>query len=130
MSILYRYSMSTNTSQTITCGICRSNVKRSAKIYQDGVHFGIVCSKCHDNIPKDDLELMANMFTAYGGYFGKLKSPDFSLYKMLKELISEFDIDNKLVPVDELNIKMMHRALLYGITPQEFIRGLEIILEE
>ena len=122
--------MSTNTSQTIRCGICHSNVKKSAKIYQDGVRFGVVCSKCYDDIPKDDLELMANMFTAYGGYFGKLKKSNFSLYEILKELISEFNIDNKPVLVDELNIKMMHRALLHGVTPQEFIRGLEIILEE
>ncbi len=122
--------MATNTSQTIRCGICYSDVKRNAKIYQDGVRFGVVCSKCHDNIPKDDLELMANMFTAYGGYFGKLKSANFSLYEMLKELISEFNINSEEVPVDKLNIEMMHRALLHGVTPQEFIRGLEIILEE
>lgn len=56
--------------------------------------------------------------------------PNFSLYEMLKELISDFNIDNKLVSVDKLNIELMHRALLHGVTPQEFIRNLEIILEE
>ncbi len=56
--------------------------------------------------------------------------PNFSLYEMLKELISKFNIDNKLVSVDKLNIELMHRVLLHRGTPKEFIRNLEIILEE
>ena len=49
---------------------------------------------------------------------------------MIKELISEFNIDNKLVSVDKLNIELMHHALLHRVIPQEFIKNLEIILEE
>ncbi len=122
--------MIVNTSQTVICRICCSTIKKNAKIFKEGLRFAIVYSKCHDNIPKDDLELMANMFIAYGGYFGKLKNSNFSLYSTLKELIIEFNLDSKSVPVDELNIKMKYRALLHGVTPQEFINGLEILLEE
>ncbi|MFX0136700.1 MAG: hypothetical protein ACFFDN_23895, partial [Candidatus Hodarchaeota archaeon] len=76
----------------------------------------------------EDLELMANMFFAYGGYFGKLKGRGFSVYKVLKELTSEIQVQE--TPIEEVNIKMMHRALLYGITPHQFIEGLKLLLEK
>ena len=37
----------------------------------------------------------------------------------------EKDLDNLV----ELNIKMMHQALLYSITPKEPIQGIKILLE-
>ena len=71
---------------------------------------------------------MANMFFAYGGYFGKLKDDGFSVYKILKELTSE--IKEEETSIEEINIKMMHRALLHGINPYQFVEGLKILLKE
>ncbi len=113
---------------SIKCGICRSEIKKGAQIFQEGLHFGIVCSQCHDNTSKEDLELMANMFLAYGGYFGKLKDPRFSIGAILKDLLKENKVDKKCASIDELNIKLLHSALLHGLTPQQFIRGLEILI--
>jgi len=114
---------------SIKCGICRLEIKKGAQIFQEGLHFGIVCSQCHDSISKEDLELMANMFLAYGGYFGKLNDPRISIGVILEELVKENKIDKKFVSIEELNIKLLHSALLHGLTPQQLIRGLEILIK-
>ena len=110
----------------LECGICHCEIVSSASIYQEGFNFGVVCKKCYENNSPEDIELMANMFLAYGGYFGKLKNPDFSLYKLLKQIVSK--VENK-ENVEELHIKGMHYALLNGVTPKQFIQGLRILLE-
>ena len=73
---------------------------------------------------------MANLFLAYGGYFGKLKEEKFSVYKTLKKLISRIQPGRNPDTLIDLNIKKMHQALLYGVTPQQLIQGLKILLEE
>jgi hypothetical protein len=110
----------------VLCGICHSEIISSASIYQEGFNFGVVCKECYENNPREDLELMANMFLAYGGYFGKIKNSDFSLYKLLEQIVSK--VENK-ENVEELHIKYMHHALLNGVTPKQFIQGLRILLE-
>lgn len=116
--------------ELIRCGICRNEIKTGASIYQEGLKFGIVCERCYKNNSQEDLELMANLFLAYGGYFGKLKRKKFSVYKTIKRLMAEIHPSEDLDKLIELNIKMMHQALLYGITPQKFIQGLKILLEK
>ena len=110
----------------LECGICHSEIFSSASIYQEGFNFGVVCKQCYEKNSPEDLELMANMFLAYGGHFGKLQNPDFSLYKLLDQIVSK--VENK-ENVEELHIKYMHHALLNGVTPKQFIQGLRILLE-
>jgi len=117
-----------HTHDVIICGICRTEITNEASIYQEGLHLGVVCAGCYKNNSKEDLELMANMFFAYGGYFGKLKDGNFSVYKVLKELTSE--IQEEVISIEEVNIRMMHRALLYGVTPHQFVEGLKMFLEK
>ncbi len=112
--------------EKVKCGICKNNLKRGASIYQEGLTFGVVCEQCYKKNSQEDLELMANMFLAYGGYFGMLKNSDFSLYNILKQIVSK--VENK-ENVEELHIKCMHQALLNGITPRQFVQGLRILLE-
>ena len=114
------------TQEAVRCGICRNNLKRGASIYQEGLTFGVVCEQCYKKNSQEDLELMANMFLAYGGYFGMLENSDFSLYNILKQIASK--VENK-ENVEELHIKYMHQALLNGITPKQFVQGLRILLE-
>ncbi|MFX0021506.1 MAG: hypothetical protein ACFE9S_04220 [Candidatus Hermodarchaeota archaeon] len=116
--------------ELIKCGICRNEIKRGASIYQEGLTFGVVCEECYKNNSQQDLELMANLFLAYGGYFGKLKQNKFSVYETIKKLMEKFQPGKDLDSLIELNIKMMHQALLYGVTPQELINGLKILLNE
>jgi hypothetical protein len=112
--------------ELLKCGICHNEIVSSASIYQEGFRFGVVCQTCYTSNSPEDLELMANMFLAYGGYFGKIKASDFSLYKMLEKIASKVQ---KKENVEELHITYMHCALLHGITPKQFIQGLRIILE-
>lgn len=124
-------SINSNVARThnvILCGICQAEITNEASIYQEGLHLGVVCTECYKNNSKKDLELMANMFFAYGGYFGKLKDDDFSVYKILKELTSEIKEEDP--SIEEINIKMMHRALLHGINPHQFVEGLKMFLEK
>ena len=116
--------------EEVKCGICRNEIKRGASIYQEGLTFGVVCEKCYRSNSQEDLELMANLFLAYGGYFGKLKEKKFSVYKTIKKLISNIQPGKEPDTLIEMNIKMMHQALLYGVTPQELIQGLKILLEK
>jgi hypothetical protein len=118
------------THDIVKCGICRNEIKRGASIYQEGLTFGIVCETCFKSNSQQDLELMANLFLAYGGYFGKLKQNKFSVYKIIKKLMEKFQQGKDLDSLIDLNIKMMHQALLYGVTPQELINGLKILLNE
>ncbi len=119
-----------STHETIKCGICRTELQQGASIYQEGLSFGIVCEKCYKSNSSEDLELMANLFLAYGGYFGMNKESEFSLYKEIKNLISKMQHDGTTDKLIDLNVRMLHRALLYGVTPQEVILGLKILIDE
>ena len=112
---------------SLKCGICRREITRGATIYQESTHLGVVCIECHKDNSEEDLELMANIFYAYGGYFGKLRSSKFSVYKTLKGIIANFQASGESISVEEINIKMMHRALLHGVTPHQFVEGLKIL---
>jgi len=118
------------TQEAVKCGICRNELRRGASIYQEGLTFGVVCERCYRKNSQEDLELMANMFLAYGGYFGMLRQKKFSVYKTIKKLILKMQPEKEPDTLIEMNIKMMHQALLYGVTPQELIQGLKILLGE
>lgn len=71
---------------------------------------------------------MTNLFIAFGGYFGKFKYPNVSIENVLKELIEEIKIKKNKIGFHELNVKMMHKVLLHGISPQDYIKKLETII--
>lgn len=118
------------THRTVSCGICKRNIIRGASIYKEGLSFGVACERCYKNNSLEDLELMANMFLAYGGYFGKLREKRFSVNKTIKKLMLKFQTGKKLDRLIDVNIKMTHQALLYGVTPQELIQGLKNLLKQ
>ncbi|MFX1500757.1 MAG: hypothetical protein ACFFDH_07310 [Promethearchaeota archaeon] len=117
-------SLTHNLHEGIKCGICRNNIANGAKIYQKGLSFGVVCEEYCKNNSLEDLELMANLFMAYGGYFGMKKDSNYSLYKVLKKLTSG---DNGTRSILELNINLLHQALLHGICPHQFRQGLKLL---
>ncbi|MFX1365886.1 MAG: hypothetical protein ACFFCE_17385 [Promethearchaeota archaeon] len=125
-SINSEQSHTHNHEDGIKCGICRNEFKKGARIYQKGLSFGVVCEECYKNNSVDDLELMTNLFMAYGGYFGMKKDPNYSLYKVLKNLTSE---DNGTRSILELNINLLHQALLHGICPHQFRQGLKLLVD-
>ena len=116
--------------QSIRCGICRRIIEDRAQIYQAGISLGVVCVECYKRFSSEDMELMTNLFIAYGGYFGKQKSSEFSTNKMLKSILSEMQLQKKNINVESINIKMLHNALLHGITPKQYVEALKKLLEK
>ncbi|MHA1914456.1 MAG: hypothetical protein ACW986_03735 [Promethearchaeota archaeon] len=115
---------------SLYCSICRGTITERASIFQESLHFGIVCPNCHTNNSQEDLELMANLFLAFGGFFGKKKDIEFDVEIVLRNLIDEVHSSGSQVSVENLNVKVLHRALLHGVTPKQYIAKLETILEE
>jgi len=112
---------------SIECDICKEKITHRATFYQSGVHSRVVCEICYKRFPKNDIELMVNLFNAYGGYFGKYKKLKSSVFKKLKEL-NETDINkDNVTSADGVNLQLLHAALLFGFSPQEYFQGIRYI---
>ncbi len=110
------------------CGICRAEVRNKASIYHSGVYTRVICEKCFKKFSSNDIELMVNLFTAFGGYFGKHKKPEYILYIILKELKEKSKYRENSFSAVEIKLQLLHKALLYGISPQKFFQGLKTII--
>ncbi len=117
-------SIPTQPHHTIKCVICQKQLGKGSRIFKEGLNFGVVCEECYKNNSAQDLEFMANVFHAYGGYFGMVKDADFSLYELLKPLSSASKSR------DKMNIKALYQALLHGVTPSQYNQGLKILYED
>jgi hypothetical protein len=69
--------------------------------------------------------MMINIFFTFGGYFSKYKDKDFIVDAFVKKTINEIRSCNKEVTLQDLTLKLMHQALLHGITPQQFLEKLK-----
>ncbi|MFX1411168.1 MAG: hypothetical protein ACFFA6_12515 [Promethearchaeota archaeon] len=112
----------------IKCSVCHLEIKNRASLYQAGVNLGIVCVDCYRLFSTEDLELVSNLFIAFGGYFGQYKRVEFSILRILKAIHKDLFLTYD--DVEELNVRMLHRALLHGITPKQYIENLELIFED
>ena len=113
----------------VKCGICHMEIVDRAQIYQAGLNLGVVCSKCYKKFSVNDLEMMANMFIAYGGYFGMLREAKFSFLRILEKILEEFH-EGDAINSEQLNIKLMHKALLHGISPEKYVDRLNLLVRE
>ena len=86
----------------------------------------MVCEDCYKNNSPEDLELMANLFRAYGGYFGKLRDQKFSLYDVLESFTSS---NRSRTSIMGQNIKELHRALLHAVGLYQFRQALKVMLD-
>lgn len=114
---------------SVECAICRSCENREVKIKRLGKSFGVVCIDCLEEFSDKDLELMHNMFTAFGGYFGKLGASKEERYKKLEEIAASYEKEGKEDSNIESDVKTMHRAFLFGISPVQLVQGLRMLLE-
>lgn len=97
------------------------------KILKLGSNFAVVCKNCLDNFSRKDLELMHNMFLAFGGYFGKHASSRENSYRELEAIAKEYAQEGFGVEKIESDVKNLHRAFLHGITPIQLIQGLRVL---
>ncbi|KKM88354.1 hypothetical protein LCGC14_1259580 [marine sediment metagenome] len=121
-------SSSVKIRRVVRCGICRVEIRDRALIYQAGINFGIVCIRCYKQFSTEDIELMANMFIAYGGYFGMQKESRISTRNILEKLTTGLGKQGDDVNFEQVNIQVFHKALLHGIAPKHYTHELELFL--
>ena len=111
----------------VPCSICRADTFRQPSIMKLGYEYGLVCGQCAKHFSLEEIELMHNMFTAFGGHFGLLKQGKSSKYKVITKLIDEFGMPNGNAKPSELDVKILHKALLFGITPRQLLQGIRLL---
>ena len=67
---------------SVKCFLCRSNTNSYFKIKKIGICFGIVCEDCLKAFSDKEMELIHNMITAFGGYFGLLSKRWHTIIKL------------------------------------------------
>lgn len=116
--------------RTILCSVCRSVIRGDTNIHQSSFSLSVICDDCCKGFSRDDIEMMLNMFLAYGGYFGKLKEPGISVRSLLSKLLGEIKAEKGRIQIQELNVRLMHKALLYGIAPSDFVGQLSRFVDD
>ena len=113
----------------VKCSICHRNANSQIKIKKTGNSFGIGCEKCLRLFSDKEIDLMHNMFTAFGGYFSKMSNSKEVTYSKLKEISDEYKSRDKHIENIENDIKTLHSAFLYGISPQQLVKGLKLLID-
>jgi len=111
----------------LKCSICRVDIKNNSTVYQSKTNYGIVCDSCCQNFSEEDIELVLTLFLRYGGYFGKLPKEQFSFHKALKEIQDSVKEDS--IQILEINTRLLHRSLLYGIYPEQYLDQLKRLVD-
>jgi len=115
-------------SSKLKCSICRADIKDRDKAYQSRLKLGIICELCKQRFSDEDIEMITNLFFAFGEYFGAHDRSKFSI----KDVIIEFAIvlNEGKANFHSQNVKMWHKVLTYGITPREFLEELSLYVEQ
>lgn len=116
-----------NKLQEIRCCICRERIDSMKGVYQSPFNYAIVCKNCSKMFSKEDLEVMMSLFCLYGGYFGEHRNEIFCLEDALDSIYNliPFDLKN----FKWLNERVVHIALLHGLTPSDFNKLLKKYVE-
>ncbi|MBA7475051.1 hypothetical protein ES707_10415 [subsurface metagenome] len=115
-------------SNGIKCSICRADIKERHKMYQTSLKLGVICRSCRNRFSDEDIEMIVNIFFAFGGYFGKFDKSEFSIDDIIVEFAEQ--LENKEINLHSANVKMWHKVLIHGITPQEFLEELSVYVEQ
>ncbi len=97
-------------------------------MYQSLIKMEVICKTCRERFSEDDIEMMVNIFFAWGGYFGEFDKSKFSMHKTILEFAEELDAGNSTFHLQ--NVKMWHKILTHGITPKEFLEKLSVFAEQ
>lgn len=115
-------------SSGIKCSICRADIKERHKMYQTSLKLGVVCRSCRNRFSGEDIEMIVNLFFAFGGYFGKFDKSEFSIDDAIVEFAEQLNADN--ANFHKQNVRLWHKVLTYGITPQEFLEDLSFQVDQ
>ena len=115
-------------SNQIKCSICRVDIKDRHTLYQSSLKLGVICKQCRQRFSKDDIEMIVNMFFAFGGYFGQFNKSEFSIDDIIVEFAEQLDAGNSTFHLQ--NVKMWHKILTHGIAPKEFLHELSMYVDQ
>ena len=115
-------------SSGIKCSICRADIKERHKMYQTSLKLGVICMSCRKRFSDEDIEMIVNIFFAFGGYFSKFDKSKFSIDDIIVEFADQ--LENREINLHSANVKMWHRVLTHGVTPEEFLEELSLYVEQ
>ena len=127
--IVSEFPKKKNTLSYIKCVLCRNDTKLDVKIKKIGNTFGIVCEECAKAFSDEEIELMHNMFTAFGGYYGKMSNSKELSYSKLEEIAKDYKEQYRDTNEVENDVKTLYSAFLYGISPQQLVKGLKLLID-
>ena len=110
----------------LKCEICHADIGEHSNFYHTDVIFGFLCDNCFLAFSKDDLELLMNAFNVYDGHFGKDKTSNISDTTRIQELIRELNSKKDNEDLEKLKLKLLHKGLLYGISPEQLNNKLKL----
>jgi len=114
--------------QKIKCSICRTFIKDRHELYQSSLKLGVICKFCRERFSKDDIEMIVNMFFAFGGHFGQFDKSEFSIDDLIVEFAEQLDAGKSTFHLQ--NVKMWHKILTHGIAPKEFLEELSTYIDQ
>ena len=115
-------------SSQIRCSICRTNINDRHELYQSSLKLGVICKSCRNRFPEDDIEMMVNLFFAFGGYFGQFDKSEFSMNETILEFAEQMGHNNSTFHTQ--HVMMWHKILTHGISPEEFLLDLGEYVEQ
>jgi hypothetical protein len=127
--IVSEFPKKRNTLSFIKCVLCRIDTKLDVKIKRIGNTFGTVCEECAKAFSDEEIELMHNMFTAFGGYYGKMSNSKELSYSKLEEIAKDYKEQYRDINDVENDVKTLYSAFLYGISPQQLVKGLKLLID-
>ena len=110
----------------IKCSICQVIIKNRHTLYQSSLNLGVICKSCRDRFSEDDIEMIVNLFFAFGGYFGQFDKSEFSIDEIIEEFAEQLETSDTTFHLQ--NVKMWHKILTHGIAPKEFLKELSTLV--
>jgi len=114
--------------QKIKCSICRVDIKDRHELYQSSLKLGVICKNCRERFSEEDIEMIVNLFFAFGGYFGQFDKSEFSIDDLVIEFAEQLDSGNSTFHLQ--NVKMWHKILTHGIAPKDFLKELSSYVDQ
>jgi uncharacterized Zn-finger protein len=108
----------------VKCSICKQEIVGKHRFIELAMNYGVICPECDCRFNNDEIELISNLFIAYGGYFGSKKGiSKNSTHQIMKKLSNLHDLSSKNIEINALDVKILHQALLHGISPRQIVHG-------
>ena len=115
----------------VKCSICNKGIIGKHRFVRLAINYGVICQDCRERFNDTEIELISNLFNAFGGYFGSQKgeSSD-SGYQTIKRLSKFYRPTEKKINLNALDVKIIHQALLYGISPNQIVKSLTLLIDK